>query len=114
MLYFKILPSHLLFKQSNANDKDSNGLNLTGLVDVSFSHFNKEFKETMHIYDSTQILYTIEQSKQNQNNTIPVLIMNHLPLDKKMTPKFDNYCALMNRDLMIKNLSDQRLNSTEL
>jgi hypothetical protein len=32
----------------------------------------------MHIYDTTQILYKIDQS--NGNGPIPLLIMNHLPL----------------------------------
>ena len=49
----------------------------------------------MHIYDTTQILYKIDQA--NGNGPIPILIMNHLPLQRKSVSKFDNYCAFLKR-----------------
>lgn len=105
LLYFKILPNHVLYAQTQNPDSDgkpSTHINLTGLVDVSFAQPKKEPKEVLRIYDSTQVLYTTEQSKGSKNTEIPVLIMNHLPLDKKLTPKFDNYCAFLNRDRLLK------------
>lgn len=74
--------------------------NLSGLIDVSFSNPNKEIKDCMFIYDSTQILYRIEQT--SRHGPIPVLIMNHLPLEKKGISKFDNYCSFLNREVLNK------------
>lgn len=54
----------------------------------------------MFIYDSTQILYRIEQT--SRHGPIPVLIMNHLPLEKKGISKFDNYCSFLNREVLNK------------
>ena len=51
----------------------------------------------MHIYDSTQVLHKVDQYLKT--GPIPVLIMNHLPLEKKSVSKFDNYCAFLNRNI---------------
>lgn len=52
--------------------------NFSGLVDISFSNPSKNIKDSMHIYDSTQILYKIDQHQGK--GPIPILIMTHLPL----------------------------------
>lgn len=54
----------------------------------------------MHIFDSTQLIYKLDQS--NANGNIPILIMNHLPLEKKSVSKFDNYCAFLKKDVLSK------------
>lgn len=33
---------------------------------------------------------------------IPILFLSHLPLSKKFVPKFDNYCALLDRNILNK------------
>ena len=107
LLYFKILPNHELYKKTVSNlASDTNYINTTGLIDISFAHPSKEHKELLHIYDSTQILYTIEQSHQMENPLVPILIMNHLPLDRRLPPKFENYCCFLNRSDLHKNSMD--------
>lgn len=73
---------------------------LEGLIDVSFSNPYKDGKDYLPIYESTQILHQLNQSKGDQN--IPILIMNHLPILKKTKSKFYNYCAFLNRKALEK------------
>ena len=62
----------------------------------------------MQIFDSTQIHYTTDQAKPMNNPFIPVLIMNHLPLDRKFMAKFDNYCAFLDRQTLREKLRDEK------
>jgi hypothetical protein len=72
----------------------------SGLIDISFAHPNKEIKDCMHIFESTKILYKINQYKESGN--IPILIINYLPSDKKSISKYDNYCAFIKRETLEK------------
>lgn len=86
--------------------------NLSGLIDVSFTNPNKEIKDSLHIYDSTQVLYKLDQSLGH--GPIPILIMNHLALEKKGSSKFENYCAFLNREVLNKiNVSKSGEQGTE-
>ena len=35
--------------------------------------------------------------------------MNHLPLDKKFIPKFDNYCAFIDRQTIAKMMNNNNI-----